>query len=148
MNGYVKVGQTIEGKYFGQVRQYADGRTVTHYETPEYLTEEMATVDAKCWKVFHMNEESKGAEYSIDADDSVYEGGAKMDAVKVAEMIADTFTKVPDTGFKIEPLTGLMSEFKGFKVSIYMPGKFWRTFDVVKPETLTDTIRRIVKSAE
>lgn len=55
---YVHTGRTIEGKYFAQIRTTQNGRTVTHYETAEYLTKGMADADAKCWKEFHMTDET------------------------------------------------------------------------------------------
>jgi hypothetical protein len=55
--GIVKVGKTFEGKYFGQVKTVnGEFHETTHYETPEYVTEEMALADAKCWKEFHMTD--------------------------------------------------------------------------------------------
>lgn len=77
MSEYINTIRTTEGKYVSQVRTYANGVETTRYETPEYVTKQMATADAKCWKAFNMekvNNESEFVigEYTINADDKVY----------------------------------------------------------------------------
>lgn len=135
-NGYAKVSKTPEGKYFGQVKRTEGMRTVTYYETPEYLTSDMAATDANCWRAFHMVENrSTKPEYTICEDDKVYEFGSKLNTGKVVDMITGV-SNHPKAAYKVGPLTGRMVEFEGFKLSLYMPvDKFWRTFDVIKSDS-------------
>lgn len=63
------------GKYISQARHTnSDGTTVVDYESPEYITKDMATADANCWIAFHSEKENtvnEETEYTIDADDTV-----------------------------------------------------------------------------
>lgn len=56
--GYVTVKRDNSGKYFAQVRISTGGTNKAIYETPEYITKHMAEADAKCWKEFHMTDET------------------------------------------------------------------------------------------
>lgn len=131
--GFVKVTRD-NGKYYAQVRTF-DGQTeVTHYETPEYLTAEMAYADAKCWKAFHMTDSKQDNDYSISEDDTIFEAGSKMNTSKVIELIA----KHADSECKVGPLTGLMTGLPGFTLAVRVGRKgstmrgTWRTFTIRK----------------
>lgn len=105
----VKVGQTFEGKYYGQVITLDDNfHQTTRYETAEYVTEEMAHADAKCWKEFHMGNDAKRAEYSINVDDMVKtmqsNGGVPLrewTGPEFSTWLSGAMDKFPDMTFRI-----------------------------------------------
>lgn len=107
--GIVKVGQTLEGKYFAQVRTLNNtSHETTHYETPEYVTQEMALADAKCWKEFHMDETPKPAERSINVEDTVRTLDAKngvpvktWTGPEFSKWLAGAQAKFPNITFRI-----------------------------------------------
>lgn len=71
-NGFIKVGETQEGKYYGQIRRYNGVNEKTYYETPEYVTREMAYADAACWRAFHMTDVTPTTpNYDINVEDTV-----------------------------------------------------------------------------
>ena len=122
-----------ENGYYGRV--VAEGHAIM-YTTPVYFTQFMAMADANCWEAFHMTgtaqEEPKSSEYTIDYADTIYESGSKLNTEKVIATITKA-NQHPNAAYKVGPLTGRMVEFKGWKLSLYMPeGKFWRTFDIIK----------------
>jgi hypothetical protein len=135
LEGYVKIGQTTEGKYYGQVKHFNGATTDTHYETPEYTTKRMAQADAECWKAFHMTPEVNTVDipvqgfYSIDADDKVYHRGegywtGEEFMAKMGNVISH-----PDTTFQVTPFKGTT---KGFHIRIQKGRTPARLFRVVK----------------
>jgi len=69
------------GKYFGMVH----GDYSVAYETPEYYLSEMAHLDARCWRTFHME-----PEFVVEDDDTVYNTtGSSLTGAKFKELIAD-----------------------------------------------------------
>lgn len=141
--GYVKIGRTTEGKYFAQVQTVNHlAHVTTHYETPEYITQEMAQADAECWREFHMVEtpETPAREFSIYEDDKVYEFGALLNTTKVLDFIGKTLNEKPDTVIRYGELTGLFTGYEGFVLHICignpesrMAGN-WRRFTVISSD--------------
>jgi hypothetical protein len=139
--GIVKVGKTLEGKYYGQVVSLNDEfHQTAHYETPEYLTEEMAQADAKCWKEFHMTDDAKAPakEYRINEDDRVFEFGGLQNTNRVLDFIGKTLNENPRAEIKYSELGGLLTGYEGFVLHICVgrPGSkeigTWRRFTVLK----------------
>lgn len=139
--GIVKVGKTLEGKYYGQVITLNDEfHQSAHYETPEYVTEEMAQADAKCWKEFHMSDDAKtpAREFSIYEDDRIFEAGALQNTRKVLDFIGKTLNENPHAEIKHGELTGLLKGEEGFVLMIcvgkptYKDRGNWRRFTVLK----------------
>lgn len=79
------------GKFFAQVRNaYRDGDNIL-FESPEYLTREMALADAKCWMAFHgeaskVNEENEANEVN-EAPDTLWVPVARNQEVELERAV-------------------------------------------------------------
>lgn len=118
--GYVKVTRTPEGKYYGQVRLYNGRSDMIRYETPEYLTKDMANTDAACWKAFHMTDETPAVDYDINADDTVRTHASRngtpnntWTASEFAEKLTQWQTMFPELTFRAGKTTGSGHVAKG-----------------------------------
>lgn len=117
----------VGGQYYvAQVRTFNGKGEVTHYETPEYYTEQMANADAECWLEFHMNQtpekpKTTEAEFTIEADDKVYSrSGNAITGEKFATHLRRVQLQSPDVTFKVYPFS--QSTKKGFHLDIIYPG--------------------------
>lgn len=110
MSGYVKIGRTTEGTYYAQVRLFNGKTERTHYETPEYITREMAIADANCWKAFHMTDAPKPARQNFDIDEAdtvrslASNGGVprtRMTGSQFAEWLSTMQCKFPEMTYRV-----------------------------------------------
>ncbi|MFH9802823.1 hypothetical protein ACH4M0_11355 [Streptomyces albidoflavus] len=72
-----------QGKYRAQVQGYAGVR----YETPAYLTEQMALADAKCWAAFHTDENPQEAHFRMAQDANLVHDEVPIETISVGDYI-------------------------------------------------------------
>lgn len=140
----VKTYRTLDGKYVGQVRRFEMDRTVTHYETPEYVTRQMAVADANCWMEFHMsytdpdanhnteevNEEVE-TEYTVNENDTVYYRAGKMTGAEFSTWLNTVISRNADKEIKydVEPFN---NGSNGFHLRVKIGNQPVRRYRVFK----------------
>jgi hypothetical protein len=134
MNIIFNTVKTIEGKFVGQVlSRNVNGNVKILFETPEYVTRQMAVADAKCWKEFHMSKPViREDKFDVCEDDIVYYRNKKM----TGREFADFLTRIIDGAIAID------SEIKysvrpfengqGFKLWVTVGRTPKREFRVIK----------------
>jgi hypothetical protein len=137
MNTALKIVETMDGKFVGQVYSVSNGNAKGLYETPEYFTREMAYADANCWDEFHGTPKTNvtipsETEFTVDAGDTVYgRTGSKRTgewfAAKLSNWIRDYGN---DVRFECFPFSDKPAA--GFHLDVFFPNGQIRKFAIFK----------------
>ena len=108
MSKFIVVERNIKtGKFFAIVR---DDHSVS-YETPEYMTRQMAHADARCWMAFHVDI------HIIADEDTIYTShGNSMTGARFKEMVADLTAAIGARELRYIPAN---DNDRAFHVEIY-----------------------------